>query len=1061
MAVEKDLQISRSVAARLASDHPSQHSESGDATPQAQCDDDSFFLGDGDAGSYGSSHPSDELDVLEEDAQEAEDESQPDAGDDDGSDLGDAGSSYHSDALDVLEEDAQEAEDEAQRDTGDDDGSELLSCFSALESGKSDSDSDSSDDQASGQSSTDEIEDEEEQSSTDESSDSESDSDEELAKKVRAQLRLESFAGQPSLSDPLPEELDLTYRILHTLQTAGAPLSCFDDIVKLTRRAREMQAPMPPTSRKKAMKDLCERFHQEELKPSRDNIQLPSGGSVDITTFDFAAALGSLLADPVLMQDKHLQFYETADGSPLGCPPSELPTVLNDVLDGDVCRGAYMIYVKTSNGLLVPIIFFIDKTHCDNNQRLTLEPLCFTLAIFKKEFRRLPQFWRTLGFVNTYRDSKEQLSPVQKAADYHCVLGHLLASYKEAQQMDLKWNLMYKGVEYRVVLHIPLLMVIGDTEGHDRLCLHYQNRTHSKMLCRYCCCPTADTDNPNAKYTKTRGPYIDALVRAQRKEKLKSMSYHCVLSAFYGVLFCDPTRGINGATPMEMLHVLQHGLYQYGHIAISTAKKEMNPNKKRKQPSGSSIGDNGDCEQVENETKEEQEEDEDDDKGPTVPPVELLSEFKQAQNKSDSNVFPQGLRKEVNISAKKYGRLLVHQSDREYKRAHFDDGIFGVACKQGHEERMILVLFLVLFCSSEFPRFKKAFGSEERLSLYVLVISHFLMIEDFMKVDRCEREDIIKVGLYMPRFLEMFKRACDRSTGMGTKIIKFHLLTHFAEDVLRFGPSTGYDSSFCESMHKVYKKDARRTQRRLDASFQFQTATRSCERIAIACGMRSILAREAPPIKTMIHVRIFGKNSVIMTQHTTRNQMTRALPFLDWQYLRKLGLERDINVFPLAEIRGVLYRAEWTKGRFDWAYVRWETFGQSVVSRFKCFFELREGERIHCHHADIEYLQPGMYGLVEAFRQDYNVAPPDDESIDNYQAHTATSLIYRMDLARDAFDTPQLFLVDLGRMVDGPAAVVPFDLSQTSPMEWLVLSPKNERVSIFRDNMTEMMEQPT
>jgi len=733
----------------------------------------------------------------------------------------------------------------------------------------------------------------------------------ELSAKLKAQQVLHSFQGQPPLDEPLPETIALQYRILDTLLRAGAPLSCFHDIVQLTRAAHAMQDPLPPTSRKKVLKDLSQRFHQTELKPTLVELKLPHGGTVKITTFDFVAALGSLLSDPTLMLDENLQFYETEDGSPLGSPPTLEPIVISDVLDGSACRYAYQIYVKTSDALLIPIILFIDKTHCDNNQRLTLEPLCMTLGIFKKEFRRLPQFWRTLGFVHNDRANSDSLTPQQKVEDYHYVLGHLLQSFKDAQRMDLQWQIEFKGKLYPVTLKIPLLFVIGDTEGHDKLCAHYLNRTYSKNICRYCYCPTNETGNPYANYPKTCASTISNLVDRGDVAAVNNLSYHCVLNALTGILFCDPTRGINGATPMELLHVVQHGLDQYKHKSLNTAKKEDNSGKrgkKRTAPQG-------------------------------------LGEFRQvkAADKSDYYVFSPSLKRTINARAKQYGKLLVHQSDREYQRAYFKDGITAVACKQGHEERMVLVLYLIIFSGSLFTTFRDAFGSEERLSLYVLVMSHLLMIEDFMKKDTVQREEVLRLGKYMPHFMKMFKRATDRSEGMGMDIIKFHLLTHLAEDIIRFGPSTGYDSSFCESMHKAFKKDARRTQRRNNDSFQFQTATRGCERIAIACGMRSIHAQQQKTAVPRSLFRLSGKPSVFHQQLTSRADMSGGsgpVPQVLFTFLRgQEHLAGQVILRPTAEINGALYRADWKSGRYDWAYVHWSEWG-NVVSRFKCFLEL-------------------------------------------------------------------------------------------------------------------------
>ena len=49
--------------------------------------------------------------------------------------------------------------------------------------------------------------------------------------------------------------------------------------------------------------------------------------------------------------------------------------------------------------LLCPIIFFIDGVSIDQYGRKSLEPVSFTLGIFKRQIRNLPLAWRVLGYI--------------------------------------------------------------------------------------------------------------------------------------------------------------------------------------------------------------------------------------------------------------------------------------------------------------------------------------------------------------------------------------------------------------------------------------------------------------------------------------------------------------------------------------------------------------------------------------------------------------------------------------------------------------------------------------
>ena len=78
-----------------------------------------------------------------------------------------------------------------------------------------------------------------------------------------------------------------------------------------------------------------------------------------------------------------------------------------------------------------------------------------------------------------------------------------------------------------------------------------------------------------------------------------------------------------------------------------------------------------------------------------------------------------------------------------------------------------------------------------------------------------------------------------RDVGMKMNIVKFHLLLHVSNDILRFGPATSYDSSSGESMHKDYKDCARRSQKNTQ-SLDMQTARNHSFSLAIGRAGREL-----------------------------------------------------------------------------------------------------------------------------------------------------------------------------------------------------------------------------
>ena len=116
---------------------------------------------------------------------------------------------------------------------------------------------------------------------------------------------------------------------------------------------------------------------------------------------------------------------------------------------------------------------------------------------------------------------------------------------------------------------------LGDTEGHDKLCGRYLNRSANvAMHCRYCKCPSKKTGERGGPYPLileseitnlvNKGPYGD--------RGLKQLSHRRITNAFRG-LFGGCPQGINGNTPAELLHLIQLGLHVYSIQQFFSMKK--------------------------------------------------------------------------------------------------------------------------------------------------------------------------------------------------------------------------------------------------------------------------------------------------------------------------------------------------------------------------------------------------------------------------------------------------------------------------------------------------------
>ena len=55
-----------------------------------------------------------------------------------------------------------------------------------------------------------------------------------------------------------------------------------------------------------------------------------------------------------------------------------------------------------------------------------------------------------------------------------------------------------------------------------------------------------------------------------------------VTNAWHDILFCDPTRGLHGASNAELLHTLQQGIFEYAIINLFVIKKFQEQQPKNK-----------------------------------------------------------------------------------------------------------------------------------------------------------------------------------------------------------------------------------------------------------------------------------------------------------------------------------------------------------------------------------------------------------------------------------------------------------------------------------------------
>jgi hypothetical protein len=214
--------------------------------------------------------------------------------------------------------------------------------------------------------------------------------------------------------------------------------------------------------------------------------------------------------------------------------------------------------------------------------------------------------------------------------------------------------------------------IIGDNEGHDKLCGRFLNRMNVQRLCRYCDTSLEQSDNPfHSKWKFTNATQISNLVLEGKADQLKEMSYHCLENGFSGIKFADPIRGINGATPAERLHLLNHGLFQLileYNFGQKRAKAVNQAIGKMIQPKPSDFDEDGIFDSTSDSSHSE--EDQTSIKVDDSTRDDNLDINKESTN-SNIALFTPSICDRFDRDAKEYGRFLQKQSCRYWNRSFF------------------------------------------------------------------------------------------------------------------------------------------------------------------------------------------------------------------------------------------------------------------------------------------------------------------------------------------------------------------------------------------------------
>ena len=776
--------------------------------------------------------------------------------------------------------------------------------------------------------------------------------------------------------------------LLQTLRRTKASLDTYEDIMRWKLesqgllRPRDSLAKSPHfMSRDQLYTKLKERYNRNWGFGIKTEIVLPGSKSrATMLTNEPQMVIQQLLIEPRVRPDDYL-FNDKND--PFAAPRADLDYIADLNTGQSYLQTWKRLITKPGKQILCPILLYIDGAATGQFVDISITAVKIALGIHTRVAREKPCLWGTIGYIpeptkvksggqrelvesghhdgtipyfemlaNEGRVLQEETKKrgkkagkavnalktdaLQKAQDLHAMLDHILAGLVKLQKEGLKWDLIYNGRTFHdveFVFFVPFIRC--DTDEADKLCGAYTNRTwHVKQLCRYCVCPTLQSDNIRAKYKKKTPKMIGKLVEKQDKEGLKNLSQQNLHNAFYKVRFGAHTdQGVHGACPLEMLHATL-----LGHF-------------------------------------------------PTI----RDTFFEQCGPTSVSS-------KRLNTLASEFGRLLSRQSDRDMPKTKFSGGIRRGKLMAKEYVGILLVLLITIKSpkgQAIMTHRNTYFRNPQIIRNWIMLLETSLQWVEWLQSAEMPLKDVERCPKKFQNIMYLMKRISGRTKGMGLKTTKFHCILHMPEDMLAYGVPMEVDTRFNEMHHKPSKAAAALTQKD-KSQFEKQVHARLEEVHLLELAAEEMKGRGVmdyydghkfePEYPTVKANKTGGRCFVV----DTHPESGRNFMYDPADKSRKLGtthvevdlidflvdLQDRINLdipklklLTLHRRNGMIFRGSSSfRGSVwrDWVVVNWGSGHAKLPSRIWGFVDLsklRRNSRINI--GGVNNLQPGVYAVVE------------------------------------------------------------------------------------------------
>jgi hypothetical protein len=552
--------------------------------------------------------------------------------------------------------------------------------------------------------------------------------------------------------------------------------------------------------------------------PKSEVVTVPGYQPMHVYRFDFLQQAKRLFLDDDLMKDSlwHYNPKVTAGGERLY---SEMNT-------GDFWKLGADYVAQLAGGansdnsldhLFCPVILFVDATLADRIGRLKVEPVLCSVGNICGEKRRLASSWFILGFIPPYPKSSIEVAFDRTKVDskhgqityYHECLKSILQDLLSVDKNEHGHEMFVAGKGF-IRAHFKLSLVIGDTEGHDKICTHYLSYSSNiQRVSRDCNLPQSQADDVNANCQFVIMEEIKTIVMEQidvlnarprrnigaARAKLQEISQYPVLSAFFDFDYCGDPHGIFGSCPFERLHAWLSGIMRDGMRYLFLM-----------------------CDLPQDFMDWCQDEDRMESNRPHISITDADYHINKAKFEAIFRFLTMCSRR---------------QSDHSVPRTPFKNGVTDLTRLNGQEYPGLVMLTLVALKGLLHERVDESWHEDIVSVLWMMLSLNEQMSSPCISSSELEVLEN-RINIFLHKYKLVFGHVALANSKVGLKKVKFHAPKHFVFYNKRYGSSENSFGGTLESALKsTVKQPTERTSRRHDHLCK-ELAARQHDRFCIA-----------------------------------------------------------------------------------------------------------------------------------------------------------------------------------------------------------------------------------